>query len=64
MSAGIHFFDSMLINKFISVLENSMKLIFMIFVVNTKSERITNDENKQANNRLGMLRLLGKKTAG
>lgn len=41
-----------------------MKLIFMIFVVNTKSERITNDENKQANNRLGMSCLLGKKTAG
>lgn len=64
MSAGIQFFGSVLINKFIGVLEKNTKLILMIFVVNTKSGRITNDENKQVNDRPGILHLLGKKTAG
>lgn len=63
MSAGIQFFGSVLINKFIGVLEKNTKLILMIFVVNTKSGRITNDENKQVNNRPGILHLLGKITA-
>lgn len=62
VSAGIQFFGSVLINKFIGVLEKNTKLILMIFVVNTKSGRITNDENKQVNNRPG-LHLLGKITA-